>query len=492
MSTAIAKNFQVGNDSTATNNFTIRQPATPDGTVRIANGNTGTTTDLVTVTSAGNVGIGTSSPSNATLDVVANANTVALAVRGRSSDNLSGIVFRSNNAATEYAYLQGGATYLAVGVNAAERMRVDGSGNLMIGGTTAFGKTTSYTNFGNSYGSSYTARALGTAQGQLAGYSFNPTFQGTADNVPRRAADIWSGFNSGAWTTEFLAFGVGTGAANDAGNATTERMRITGSGNVGIGTSSPGVRADINGVMRSSTWSLSGTGVTGGTSAFAAGTVSTDSNWGMYFRAPTSSSAIAEFSFRNSVDTERARIDSSGNLLVGTTSAWGGTPRIHGEGSSSNWSVSASNTGSNSGFGAFLGRVTDVVTPLAGWYYNTGQVGTITTNGSSTSYNTSSDYRLKENIKPMIGALEKVAQLKPCIYTWKATGAAGQGFIAHELQDVVPDAVVGEKDAVNEDGSIRPQNIDTSFLVATLTAAIQELNAKVESLTTELNTLKGS
>ena len=91
-------------------------------------------------------------------------------------------------------------------------------------------------------------------------------------------------------------------------------------GNVGIGTSSPGVKADINGVMRSSTWSLSGTGVTGGTAAFAAGTVSTDSNWGMYFRAPTSSSAIANYSFRNSADTALMTIDSSGNVGIGTNS----------------------------------------------------------------------------------------------------------------------------------------------------------------------------
>jgi hypothetical protein len=105
---------------------------------------------------------------------------------------------------------------------------------------------------------------------------------------------------------------------------------------------------------------------------------------------------------------------------------------------------------------------------------------------------TQPDYRLKENIQPMIGALEKVAQLKPCIYTWKATGAAGQGFIAHELQDVVPDAVVGEKDAVNEDGSIRPQNIDTSFLVATLAAAIQEQQAMIQQLQAEVAALKGT
>jgi hypothetical protein len=80
----------------------------------------------------------------------------------------------------------------------------------------------------------------------------------------------------------------------------------------------------------------------------------------------------------------------------------------------------------------------------------------------------------------MTGALEKVAQLKPCTYTWKSDGSGSQGFIAHELQAVAPECVIGEKDAVDAEGNPQYQGIDTSFLVATLTAAIQELNAKFE------------
>jgi hypothetical protein len=126
--------------------------------------------------------------------------------------------------------------------------------------------------------------------------------------------------------------------------------------------------------------------------------------------------------------------------------------------------------------------------------YNSSGVGTIVTGTSSTSYNTSSDYRLKENIVPMTGALATVSALKPVSYKWKLDGKDGQGFIAHELQEVVPEAVSGVKDAVetytDEDGNeqtrIKPQGIDTSFLVATLTAAIQELNAKVTALEAKL------
>ena len=107
--------------------------------------------------------------------------------------------------------------------------------------------------------------------------------------------------------------------------------------------------------------------------------------------------------------------------------------------------------------------------------------GGISQTDAATSFVTSSDYRLKENVLPMTGALAKVSQLKPCTYTWKASGEASQGFIAHELAEVCPEAVFGEKDAVYEDGSIKSQGIDTSFLVATLTAAIQELKAEFDA-----------
>lgn len=117
-------------------------------------------------------------------------------------------------------------------------------------------------------------------------------------------------------------------------------------------------------------------------------------------------------------------------------------------------------------------------------------VGSISSSGSTTAYNTSSDYRLKENVQPMVGALDKIALLKPSTYTWKLDGSEGEGFIAHELQEIFPQAVTGIKDAVNEDGSIEPQGIDTSFLVATLTAAIQEQQALIENLTTRLAALE--
>jgi len=117
-------------------------------------------------------------------------------------------------------------------------------------------------------------------------------------------------------------------------------------------------------------------------------------------------------------------------------------------------------------------------------------IGQITGNNTNTSYTTSSDYRLKHDIAPMTGALAKVAALKPCTYVWKATGEADEGFIAHELQEVCPAAVTGEKDAVDAEGKPQYQGIDTSFLVATLTAAIQEQQAIITSLTDRITALE--
>jgi hypothetical protein len=77
--------------------------------------------------------------------------------------------------------------------------------------------------------------------------------------------------------------------------------------------------------------------------------------------------------------------------------------------------------------------------------------------------------------------LEKVALLKPVTYKWNSNGSDGQGFIAHELAKVCPDAVVGAKDAIDADGKPVYQGIDTSFLVATLAAAIQELKAEFDA-----------
>ncbi|NBX51479.1 tail fiber domain-containing protein [bacterium] len=127
-------------------------------------------------------------------------------------------------------------------------------------------------------------------------------------------------------------------------------------------------------------------------------------------------------------------------------------------------------------------------------FYNSSSniAGGIIHNGTTTvNYSTSSDYRMKENIAPMTSALSKVALLNPVTYKWKEEfgGESGQGFIAHELQAVVPEAVAGAKDAVDADGKPVYQGIDTSFLVATLTAAIKELKSINDQQAETINAL---
>jgi hypothetical protein len=181
--------------------------------------------------------------------------------------------------------------------------------------------------------------------------------------------------------------------------------------------------------------------------------------------------------------TEKARIESGGSLLM-TTSR-----------STARGRVDIPDTGGTQSVPLAISRGGDAGTMVNFFSTNstTTTIGTIGNSGNTnTTYNTSSDYRLKENIVPMSRALDTVAALKPVTWNWKSTGADGQGFIAHELAEVVPDCVTGEKDAVDGEGNPVHQGVDTSYLVATLTAAIQELKAIVDAQGAEIAALKGT
>lgn len=191
--------------------------------------------------------------------------------------------------------------------------------------------------------------------------------------------------------------------------------------------------------------------------------------------------------------TQAMTLTAAGNLLVGMTTVQTGIAADP---------VGISLYGSTAnGVGVFVRSSSDSVLyvnnktsggSLVTFYNGGNAVGSITSNGTTTAYNTTSDYRLKENVTPMTGALATVAQLKPCTYTWRADGSAGQGFIAHELQSVVPDCVTGTKDAVDAEGKPQYQGVDTSFLVATLVSAIQEQQAIITKLQADVAALKGA
>jgi hypothetical protein len=283
--------------------------------------------------------------------------------------------------------------------------------------------------------------------------------------------------------TNFAYFGNAITVA-----ATSTSMTIDSSKNVGIGTSSPASRLEVVGanvLVRSA----SSSGYAGFYASAATGNAAynffavngtetarifSDAGNGIYFGTGSSG-------------TERMRIDSSGNLLVGTTTS-GGKVFSYQNSASTNIGIDC---GSSMGANAALWtRVASTSTVLAYYLYNATNVGSITTNGTTTSYNVSSDYRLKEKVTSLTSGLSTISQLNPVAYEWISDKSQGEGFIAHELQAVIPHAVFGEKDAVNDDGSIKPQGVDYSKIVVHLVAAIQELSAKNDALETRLAALE--
>lgn len=117
-------------------------------------------------------------------------------------------------------------------------------------------------------------------------------------------------------------------------------------------------------------------------------------------------------------------------------------------------------------------------------------IGNVFCTSSSTAFNTSSDYRLKENINDITDGITRVKQLNPSRFNFIADpDRTVDGFIAHEVSNIVPEAISGGKDAVHEDGSIDPQGIDQSKLVPLLTAALQESIALIESQQSQINAL---
>jgi len=199
-------------------------------------------------------------------------------------------------------------------------------------------------------------------------------------------------------------------------------------------------------------------------------------------------------------NSERMRIDSSGRVIVGGTTAYeANSATITGDGfiglrRTSAYSLELRRDTTDGGVAAFQKNGTEV--------------GSITVTNTSTAFNTSSDYRLKENVVPMEGALDRVDALKPSRFNFITDPEKTvDGFLAHEVQAIIPEAVTGEKDAVeeyevtpavlDEEGNVieeavmgtRPvyQGIDQSKIVPLLVGAIQELRAEIELLKSQLN-----
>jgi hypothetical protein len=411
-----------------------------------------------------------------------------------------------------------------------QAMTLDASGNLLVGRT----NTTVANNTGTIIAPTFTSIA-GNSNGTLFLRNCSPTvsadigglirFDAVYRNSDGDTTDIAgiAGLRENATNANYAGYLAFSTTPN--GGSRTERARIDSAGNMGLGvtpsawsgvsgkaldfgagsvfstTTGAGQTRVISNAYYNSAWKYK---ATAGAAMYVCDSGNIQHTWSI----AASGSADANISF-----TQAMTLDASGNLLVGTT-------------------VSPTSTGTagvqiaqSSGIGLmYIGKTFSGSTDAMRFYYNGGgsavQVGSINYTNTATAFNTSSDYRLKENIQPMTGALAKVQALNPVTYTWKADGSDGEGFIAHELQAIVPNAVTGEKDATeiqqyeispavpatfDEEGNeLTPaveavmgerdvpkyQGIDTSFLVATLTAAIQEQQALITTLTARITALE--
>jgi hypothetical protein len=241
-------------------------------------------------------------------------------------------------------------------------------------------------------------------------------------------------------------------------------MRIDYQGNVGIGTNGGTIvsKLHVNTASATASYITSGNtnnGIMMGVDANGIGQLLSYGNNAITFGAYNTGSGT----------TERARIDSAGQLLLGTAANLGYVGKI-----------GVKYTGGSSQYGIVLQPTTDTTNAIQFMNVAGSSVGSISQTTTATSYNTSSDYRLKYNVQPMQSALDVVMRLKPVTYQWKSDDSIAQGFIAHELAEVIPLAVTGEKDAETEDGNPIYQAIDTSKIVAHLVAALQELKREFD------------
>ena len=450
-------------------------------------------TEAMRINSSGNVGIGTSSPlgklkvtvgdvapaasgnmnTGVIYEVASSSRAINFGVNNTAGYSWINAAFSNNSGVPDNLVLMTGAT---------ERMRIDSSGYVGIGTSSPASRLSSnVSGAGSVTALNLTNDNNGFAVGTGSAINFGVASGSTVGafgklEVLNQTATV--GSNS------YMAF------STRGADVLAERMRIDSSGNVGIGISAPSkkleiyasaVSLQIESIVRND---MSGAGVAAigfnVSSSLASETTSTKAGIGLVRSAAFGGGSLCFYNNNSgaagdfTTADERMRIDSSGVFLVGTSSTFD--------------NVSFLITQVLGGLSTKIAG-TGLTTQMS-FFNDNGRVGYIGTSGTATSYNTSSDYRLKENIAPMTGALDTVLQLKPVTYKWKVDGSDGQGFIAHELQAVVPDCVTGEKDAVDAEGNPQYQGIDTSFLVATLTAAIQEQQALITQLQADVATLK--
>ena len=400
----------------------------------------------------GNVGIGTTSPS-AKLEV---AGDIKLSGNGTDNDsyainftNGACAIARDNNDLELHAF-----DNMVFGVSntsypaSTERMRIDSDGKVSIQ---------------NTGGSTLNLRRDDTSivSGDDLGSIF---FQGNDPSSPFKSGAAIIGSGDGTWnmgTPNVYPSKLLFQTAKQ--NTLITAMRISSDQNVGIGTttnagakleianSAEGTYLIVGGDTASNSRALAFTSSTSGVTNGALHTINAQSGNGIIAFATTS--------------TERMRVDSSGNVLFGTTGVPNGTS-IYG---------SAFLNTTNERMALVQATNTTSLATMQTYYNPNGAVGSIKTTGSATQFNTSSDYRLKKDLKDFDG-LDKVSKIPVYDFKWKVDDSSSYGVMAHELQEVLPDAVSGEKDGEEMQG------VDYSKIVPLLIKSIQELEAKVKIL----------
>ena len=278
-------------------------------------------------------------------------------------------------------------------------------------------------------------------------------------------------------------------------NAMQGESNLTWNGSsLGVGLASPETTAHIQSASGECELRLTAASTSdarlrfGDTTTTAGGYIGYNRSTGyMYVRAANSGSATMT-------------LNSSGDIMVGKTNtnfnADGGMITEGGE------QIKLTRSGNDEV--AFATNYINCNGTAVAFHYSGSTVGTITTTHAATSYNTSSDYRLKENKEDITDGIERLKQLKPYRFNWKndpnEVKVKVDGFFAHEVSPVVPEAITGEKDATEtytddngeEQTRIKSQSIDQSKLVPLLTSALKEAITKIETLEAKVAALESA